>query len=127
MTQTYVDTHVIIWLRENRLGKISKTARRELESAERLFISPIVKLELHYLQETGRLTLPADIMLDSKTLNFEINLSDMSFTALCEAAKSQSWTRDLFDRFIVAEAAFHRAKLITADHKIHEHYKKALW
>ena len=128
MIQTYVDTHIVIWLRENKLRKLSKVALRALERAEVLLVSPIVKLELAYLYEIGQLTLPPSKMLDSKTLNFDLTISDVSFAAVCDAAESIGWTRDLFDRLIVAEAIYTgNTPLITADTKIHKHYKKALW
>ena len=38
-----------------------------------------------------------------------------------------SWTRDAFDRLIVAQAALDRAKLITRDRLILKHYPKAVW
>ncbi|MDX2073069.1 MAG: PIN domain-containing protein [Alphaproteobacteria bacterium] len=127
MTRTYVDTHVVVWLRENKLRKFSKAALRELERAETLLVSPVVKLELAYLQEIGGLTISPEKMLDSKTLNFDFEISNMSFAPICEAAQSIAWTRDLFDRLLVAEATIANAKLITADTKIHAHYKKAVW
>jgi len=38
-----------------------------------------------------------------------------------------SWTRDAFDRLIVAQAALDRAALVTRDRLILKHYPKALW
>jgi len=118
---------VVVWLREGRLSKLSKVAIRELERAEQLLISPIVKLELYYLHESGKLTLTKDKMLDAHTLNFNFELSNASFSDICEVAESLSWTRDVFDRLIVAEAKFANAKLITKDSNIHKHYKKSVW
>ena len=39
----------------------------------------------------------------------------------------QSWTRDPFDRIIVAQAALRRTSLITKDAVIRADYNRALW
>ncbi len=38
-----------------------------------------------------------------------------------------TWTRDPFDRWIVATAKLHRSPLITKDEKIQHHYADAIW
>jgi len=40
---------------------------------------------------------------------------------------SSEWTRDPFDRLIVAHAAANDARLLTKDEKIRRHYKRAVW
>jgi PIN domain nuclease of toxin-antitoxin system len=127
LNPTFLDTHVVIWLRENRLSRLSGTARREIERADALLCSPVVKLELAYLEEIGRLKISPQEMLDAQTLHFSIGLSSHSLAEVCAAAESVTWVRDLFDRLIVAEAMVAGAKLVTADAHILKHYKKAVW
>ena len=40
---------------------------------------------------------------------------------------AESWTRDPFDRMIVAQAALREAPLLTKDRVLHEHYDRAVW
>jgi PIN domain nuclease of toxin-antitoxin system len=43
------------------------------------------------------------------------------------AVERVQWTRDPFDRLIVAQALLHDAPLITKDEHIRRHYAGALW
>ena len=56
-----------------------------------------------------------------------ISIEDRSVSKLTMQALSLSWTRDPFDRMIVAQAALDRAKLITRDRNILKHYQNAVW
>jgi PIN domain nuclease of toxin-antitoxin system len=54
----YLDTHVVVWLAEGKLSRISRKAQAQLEAAE-LLLSPMAMLELEYLHELKRTRLPA--------------------------------------------------------------------
>jgi PIN domain nuclease of toxin-antitoxin system len=43
------------------------------------------------------------------------------------SALAESWTRDPFDRLIVARARATELPLLTKDMKIHAHFKAAVW
>ncbi len=49
------------------------------------------------------------------------------FHLVTNYALKLSWTRDLFDRLIIAEAAIHKDFLLTSDRKILQHYPYAVW
>ena len=51
----YLDTHVVVWLDAGLSEKFSERARK-LVNQDDLFISPVVRLELQYLYEIGRVT-----------------------------------------------------------------------
>lgn len=53
-TDIYLDTHAVVWLYTNELHKFSKNTLKILESSN-LLISPMVKLELEYLYQKGRI------------------------------------------------------------------------
>jgi PIN domain nuclease of toxin-antitoxin system len=126
MENIYLDTHTVIWLYNNELHKFPvKTL--ELIDNNNLFISPMVVLELEYLYEIKRLNEHATIL--TETLNQEINLQMCKFPfilVITEALK-QSWTRDPFDRIIVAHSAINQSLLISKDTLIHENYEKVFW
>jgi PIN domain nuclease of toxin-antitoxin system len=43
------------------------------------------------------------------------------------AAESTDFTRDPFDRLIVAHASLHGAPLVTKDEHLHRHHASAVW
>ncbi len=122
----YLDTHVVIWLYTGKVAKLSKRAYETLDEGE-LWISPLVRLELQYLFEVKKLSKKPTLLLSllSKTLGLEESKVEMS--EVVKVAEQLSWTRDPFDRLIVAEAMLHDAPLVTADVNIRKHFKMALW
>lgn len=123
----YLDTQVVVWTVSSLHHLLSQKARHTLNSSS-LLISPIVTLELEYLHEIGRLHLgAADI---SGKLHREIGLEicQRPFPAVTSIALAEKWTRDPFDRMIVAHAKSNGlAPLITADEKIRANYSNAIW
>jgi len=121
----YLDTHVVVWLYEGRIKKLSLEARRAIERAEILLVSPMLELELHYLVERGRVT-SADILKD---LNGRIGLRicDLPFAAVTNEALGIGWTHDVFDRMIVAQAMVRNSKLVSSDELVLENYAQAVW
>ena len=128
MTQIYLDTHVAIWIGQKKLNKLSRKAINAIEKSELIYLPAMVELELQVLSEIGKIkVLPEEIITSLRDI-LALQLSTNLFFDICDKAKSISWTRDLFDRLIVAEAICGgNAPLVTADANIHEHYKKALW
>ena len=122
----YADTHVVAWLYAGRPDLIPQRARRLIEDNP-LLVSPMVALELEYLFETGRISEPARIILQALARDIGLRLCDLPFTDVAGAALRQSWTRDPFDRIIVAQAALRRTSLVTKDADIRAHYDRALW
>jgi PIN domain nuclease of toxin-antitoxin system len=123
----YLDTNVVLRLGQGNLKRISSTARDVLQSAD-LFISPMVLIELEYLHEIGRVRLGARDVLRKLSQEIGLTVCDLSFPSVAEAALDEKWTRDPFDRAIVAQAkANGLALLISADEEIRQHYPRAIW
>ena len=56
------------------------------------------------------------------------NISNLEgFHAIIGAARELNWTRDPFDRLIVAEAMLAEAGLVTKDRLIRKHFAAAIW
>lgn len=122
----YLDTHVALWLYAGDTGRLSPRAATAI-NREPLAISPIVLMEIQYLHEIGRITVrPGAIVADLKR-RLGLGVEDRSMAQVTEHCLDLSWTRDVFDRMIVAQAALDRAALITRDRLILKHYPKALW
>jgi PIN domain nuclease of toxin-antitoxin system len=122
----YLDTHIAVWLYARELERFQKSALQRIEE-ESLYISPAVLLELQFLKEIKRIN--TDPMLIFQTLEETIGLQlcNLEFSKVVTGALSQSWTRDPFDRLIVAQASIQNAPLLTKDQTIRRHYPLACW
>ena len=122
----YLDTHIALWLYAGQTERIS-TRAANLINHERIGVSPMVLLEMQYLQEIGRIAAaPRSVIADLKR-RLGLTVEDRSMDTVTEGALSLTWTRDVFDRLIVAQAALDGAELVTSDQLIRKHYPKAVW
>lgn len=125
--QAYLDTQVAVRLAAGDLKKLSRTARSALERYD-LLVSPMVRVELEYLHELGRCGADASTTLAFLEDTCNLAVCSIPFDEVARAACRESWTRDAFDRVIVAQArAAGDAYLITSDEHIRAHYAKAIW
>ena len=122
----HLDTHVLIWLHIPEPRRLSPNARDHL-SRERCLISPIVMLEMQFLHERGRILDPAKAIFRSVADGMGLELSQAGFGDIVEAAEPLGWTRDPFDRLIVATAAAEGSRLLTADEVIRKNFAGAIW
>ena len=126
---TYLDTSVAVWLAQKSVDRISPVALDHLERvATERRISPAVLLELQFLSEIGRILLPAADIRRKLEAEFAVQVCPFSFPLVADAALTESWTRDPFDRLITAHArANGLAWLVTSDRRIREAYPRAVW
>ncbi|MGD0902222.1 MAG: PIN domain-containing protein [Terracidiphilus sp.] len=123
----YLDTNVVLWLAQGSLASLSARAAALLETAN-LLVSPMVLVELEYLHEAGRIRLAARDIQRKIEHELGVRLCDLPFALIAGAALDESWTRDPFDRLIVAHAkAKGFASLISADEEIAQHYLRTVW
>lgn len=122
----FLDTHVVVWLYAGCLKKLSKAAVEQIENNE-LFISQLVRLELQYLFEIGRITVTPETIIKSLNKSIGLKISLMKTEQVFDQAIEYGWTRDVFDRLITAEADASGFVLITKDEKIRANYEKAVW
>lgn len=122
----YLDTHVVVWLYAGLVEKLSKPVRDLLNEHE-IEISPVVRLELQYLFEIDRLAEESSIIVADLSNRIGLKVCDKPFNAFVSEALTFSWTRDPFDRLIVAHASLNDNVLITKDQNILERYAHARW
>ncbi len=122
----YLDTHVTAWLFAGHVHLVSAAARRAIEEHD-LLVSPMVLLELQYLLEVKRITQTPDTILGALQTEIGLRVCDEPFPAVARIAVEHSWTRDPFDRMIVAQAALRQRPLVTKDDDIRSHYRNAVW
>jgi PIN domain nuclease of toxin-antitoxin system len=82
---------------------------------------------MRLLQEIGRLNAGPDQWLDILKRDFEVRICPIPAQRVIAEAFKLSWTRDPFDRIIVAQAIAGEGKLITKDDRIHKRFAGALW
>jgi PIN domain nuclease of toxin-antitoxin system len=123
----YLDTHVVVWLCENKIDRLSAKALDAINEND-LLISPAVLIELSFLHQIHRiLRSPQDLAKQLRT-QLNVTVCNHSFADLAETALFESWTRDPFDLLIVSHAkANGYALLVTQDEKIRRHYPRAIW
>ena len=123
----YLDTHAVIRVAQGNTRSLGRDASRLIEKAE-LLISPIVLLELELLFEISRIKLPSRDMHRKIEAELGVRLCSLPFAENACAALDEKWTRDPFDRLIVANAKANGfAPLISADEKIAQHYPRTVW
>ncbi len=123
----YLDTNAVIRLAHGRARLVGHDASRLIKRAE-LLISPMVVLELEILYEIKRIKLPAHDILRKIEHELGVRVRDLAFGEVADAALDEKWTRDPFDRMIVAQAKVNGlAPLISSDEKIAQHYARTVW
>lgn len=125
-TVAYLDTHVVAWLFAGELAQLSAPARRALDNSE-LLVSRAVVLELQLLHEVGRATVGAEKVIDDLHRRLGLGVCDLPFLDVVKTALPSTWTRDPFDRLIVAQAACRDSTLVTKDRVLRRRYSAALW
>lgn len=108
------------------MDKISQPTR-ELINEYEVRISPIVLLQLQYLYEIQRVTEDATTLIADLAPRIGLRVCDKDFSAVVSRALALSWTRDLFDRLIVAHAGLHGNILLSTDENVLAHYAHARW
>ena len=122
----YLDTHIVVWLYAGLAEKLSNKAIDAIENNQ-LLISPIVQLELQYLKEINRITVNSALIIETLNCSIGLKICDLSFLHVITESIDKSWTRDPFDRLIVAQSHARQIPLLTKDQTILENTNLAFW
>jgi PIN domain nuclease of toxin-antitoxin system len=122
----HLDTHVVAWLFEARTELFPPIVSGLLEENE-LVVSPMVELELEYLHEIGRAEVRSHFVIGDLAGRIGLARSKAPFASIVDRARELSWTRDPFDRIIVATALVDDAPLLTRDQTILANFPGARW
>jgi PIN domain nuclease of toxin-antitoxin system len=104
-----LDTNALIWLEQSHVR-----SRALLRTDRQLYVSPASLLELQFLIEAGRIRL-REGTLEHLVEDDRWLLDDPPSAAWFSQAIDTSWTRDPFDRLLVAHARYRGWRLATAD------------
>lgn len=122
----YLDTHVVVWLAAGASEHISRTAGAAINEND-VAVSPIVRLELQYLHEIQRIHIDPETILNDLAGSIGLKICNKNFDEIMLRAVRISWTRDPFDRIIVANASLDNSMLLTKDRKILNQYDYAIY
>jgi len=123
----YLDTHVSVWLYASVGKSISPAAYAAIEAAEDMRVSPMVLFEIDFLHEIKRINVSSNEIFTYLHHHLGLTVCDRSFGDVVANASAHGWTRDPFDRLIVAQAALGKDQLISKDAMIQSHYPETLW
>ncbi len=128
MTQRlHLDTHVVVWLYAGLHDRFPASLRERLNEASLRF-SPMVRLELGYLHEIGRIVDEPRRILAELATAMGLVEDAQPFGRVVDLAERMTFTRDPFDRIIVAQALAARDLLVTKDERIlAAHPDQAIW
>jgi len=123
----YLDTHIVVWLYAGLLDKFTPKAKAGIDD-NNVVISQFVRLELQYLYEIGRIKIEPHKIIGALASEIDLKISECPLNNIIEEALKINWTRDVFDRLLVAETMRDQSLLlITADKKIRKKFRQALW
>lgn len=122
---TFIDTHIAVWLCAEKRRSFPAKAVAAIEDGC-LAISPMVALELDFLHEIGRIKVASAGILNALG-SLPLHIDQTPFQVVSQAAATQTWTRDPFDRLIVGQAIAAGGWLVTADERIRQNFPQTLW
>ncbi len=114
-TVILLDTNSLVWLNRGH-----PRARRPSAWVGRLYASPVSLLEIQLLIEVGRIRLRAGAAVGDLVADDRWAIDDPSSADLFDRAIAIAWTRDPFDRLIVANAQLRGWRVATADGELLE-------
>ncbi|MFT3791828.1 MAG: PIN domain-containing protein [Rudaea sp.] len=120
-----LDTHVAVAAFEGRGGRWSAQAARLFDSGS-VLLSPAVVLELELLHEIGRIRHGGRTIARYLAEHLDIAVAGERFSEVVDHALDFGFTRDPFDRLILAHAAMLKARLLTHDGLMHANYALAV-
>lgn len=110
-----LDTNGLLWLHRGH-----PRARRLSPWMGRLYASPVSLLEIQLLIEAGRIRLRSGAAVSDLAADDRWAIDDPSSADLFDRAIAIGWTRDPFDRLIVAHARLRGWRVATADSELLE-------
>ena len=122
----YLDTNVCIWLYKGLSEIFEPKTLGRLEDAD-ILISGIVLLELQYLYEIKKIIHRAEKVFTVLSADFGISLCVEPLHSISIKALDENWTRDPFDRLIVANAQLKQDSLCAKEREILKQYRRAFW
>jgi len=112
-----LDTHIWLWLINANFDQFPSHWRDQIESANRVGISPISCYEVALAHQRGRIELPysAEEWFQNALAPAGIELFPLTESVAARAVGLSPVHKDPFDRLIMATALVYKAKLASID------------
>jgi PIN domain nuclease of toxin-antitoxin system len=110
-----LDTHFLIWL---VLGSKRLAEFPWIDRYRPWGVSPVSFLEIQFLAEVGRLFVRNPEFMTAVMEDARFTVDDISLVTVVRHALRLDWTRDPFDRLLVAHSSARRVALCTLDRGI---------
>ena len=121
-----IDTHIAIWLYENKLDNLTSRAKEAIENNQ-IILPNMVRLELSYLYEIKRIKKKPETVINTLSEEIFLITPEVPMSLVVSNAQDLTWTRDPFDRIICAETLVHDARLVTHDGVIRRNFEFVIW
>ena len=115
-----LDTHFLIWL---VLGSQRLAEFPWVERHRPWGVSPVSFLEIQFLAEIGRLSVRNPEFTRAVMEDPRFTVDDVPLVTVIRHALGLEWTRDPFDRLLVAHSLARRVPLCTVDRGIRAHHR----
>ncbi|HEX2166723.1 MAG TPA: PIN domain-containing protein [Longimicrobiales bacterium] len=114
-----LDTHFLLWITidASRLSEFPWLKRYSVWG-----VSPVSFLEVKYLAEVGRLEVDIDAFTTAVMNDARFIVDEVPLLTLIQRALPLHWTRDPFDRLLVAHSIARRTPLCTVDRDIRRNH-----
>jgi len=122
----YLDTHIVVWLYAGLTDKFTDIAKNAIDGCD-VLISQFIRLELQYLFEITRIKVKPETIVKDLSRAINLKVTNYPLDRIIEEALKIDWTRDVFDRLLVAEAVARGSGFITADKTLLSNLGLAIW
>ena len=111
-----LDTHALLWWQAGS-DLLSARARRLIDVAPRLFVSPISLAEIATMVGQGTVALdrPTQMWVHDLLADGIVSTAELTPTIAVAAAQLDEFAGDMADRIIYATAAHHQLSIVTKD------------
>ncbi len=118
-TKILIDTHVLLWILSN-----SKKLKEIfwIKNYSFYVVSPLSFLEMQYLHECRKISIQVIKVVEQMRKDTRFLIDSPDFEKVFLAAMNLSWTRDPFDRLLVAHSLVQNLPFATCDRVILSHH-----
>ncbi len=111
-----LDTHVLLWWQAGS-DLLSARARRSIDAAPRLYVSPISLTEVATMVSQGTVALdrPTQMWAHDLLADGIVSTAELTPTIAVAAAQLDEFSGNIADRIIYATAVHHQLALMTKD------------
>jgi len=115
-----LDTHFLVWL---VLGNKRIAEFPWIDEHRPWGVSPVSFLEIQFLAEIGRLSVRNPEFMNTVMADTRFTVDDVPLANLVRHSLKLDWTRDPFDRLLVAHSMARRVPFCTAERDIRDHHR----